>query len=48
MRDETKDGRWIMGLIAWWLVISRLETSGPEEFFATVQRDAEPPVAAAD
>jgi hypothetical protein len=26
----------VMGLLAWWLVISRLETSGPEEFFATV------------
>ena len=26
----------VMGLLAWWLVLSRLETSGPEEFFATV------------
>lgn len=33
----------VMGLLAWWLVLSRLETSGPEEFFATVQGLAEPP-----
>ncbi len=26
----------VMGLLAWWLVLSRLENSGPEEFFATV------------
>ncbi len=26
----------VMSLLAWWLVLSRLETSGPEEFFATV------------
>ena len=26
----------VLGLLAWWLVLSRLETSGPEEFFATV------------
>ena len=26
----------VMGLLSWWLVLSRLETSGPEEFFATV------------
>ncbi len=26
----------VMGLLAWWLVLSRLETSGPEEFFATL------------
>lgn len=26
----------VMGLLAWWLVLSRLESSGPEEFFATV------------
>jgi hypothetical protein len=26
----------VMGLLAWWLILSRLETSGPEEFFATV------------
>ncbi|MEO8197435.1 MAG: hypothetical protein ABI689_12020 [Thermoanaerobaculia bacterium] len=31
----------VMGLLAWWLVISRLESSGPEEFFATVK--ASPP-----
>jgi hypothetical protein len=37
----------VMGLLAWWLVLSRLETSGPEEFFATVQRPTEPPVVAA-
>jgi len=34
----------VMGLLAWWLVISRLETSGPEEFFATVARPAAPPI----
>jgi hypothetical protein len=33
----------VMGLLAWWLVLSRLETSGPEEFFATVERPIEPP-----
>lgn len=27
----------VMGLLAWWLILSRLETSGPEEFFATVR-----------
>jgi hypothetical protein len=36
----------VMGLLAWWLVLSRLETSGPEEFFATVgpatQKQASP------
>lgn len=26
----------VTGLLAWWLVLSRLQTSGPEEFFATV------------
>ncbi len=26
----------VMGLLAWWLVLSRLENSGPEEFFATL------------
>ncbi len=26
----------VMALLSWWLVLSRLETSGPEEFFATV------------
>ena len=35
----------VMGLLAWWLVLSRLETSGPEEFFATVGRPAEAPIA---
>jgi hypothetical protein len=35
----------VMGLLAWWLVISRLESSGPEEFFATVARSAETPAA---
>ncbi len=30
----------VMGLLAWWLVLSRLETSGPEEFFATLDRGA--------
>jgi hypothetical protein len=28
----------VMGLLAWWLVLSRLESSGPEEFFATLGR----------
>jgi len=32
----------VMGLLAWWLVLSRLETSGPEEFFATVGPTAKP------
>lgn len=31
----------VMGLLAWWLVLSRLENSGPEEFFASV---GNPPV----
>lgn len=26
----------VMGLLSWWLVLSRLESSGPEEFFGTV------------
>ena len=26
----------VTGLAAWWLVISRLRNSGPEEFFGTV------------
>jgi hypothetical protein len=26
----------VTGLLAWWLVLSRLQTSGPEEFFSTV------------
>lgn len=26
----------VMGLLAWWLVLSRLENSGPEEFFASL------------
>ena len=30
----------VMGLLAWWMVISRLETSGPEEFFAAVASTA--------
>lgn len=30
----------VMGLLAWWLVVSRLETSGPEEFFATIAANA--------
>ena len=32
----------VMGLLAWWLVLSRLENSGPEEFFATVATAATP------
>jgi hypothetical protein len=35
----------VMGLLAWWLVLSRLETSGPEEFFATVGAEPAPPSA---
>lgn len=31
----------VIGLLAYWLVLSRLRTSGPEEFFATLQ-PAEP------
>lgn len=27
----------VIGLLAYWLVLSRLRTSGPEEFFATVR-----------
>jgi hypothetical protein len=26
----------VMGLLAWWLVVSRLRNSGPEEFFAAI------------
>lgn len=32
----------VMGLLAWWLVLSRLENSGPEEFFATVATPGRP------
>ncbi len=35
----------VMGLLAWWLVLSRLETSGPEEFFATVGAASPSPAA---
>lgn len=28
----------VTGLLAWWLVISRLRNSGPEEFFGTLAR----------
>jgi len=39
----------IFGLIAWWLVISRLRTHGPEEFFAALaasesERESDGPV----
>ena len=26
----------VTGLLAWWLVLSRLRNSGPEEFFGTL------------
>jgi len=35
----------IFGLVAWWLVVSRLRTHGPEEFFAGF---AAPPAASSD
>jgi hypothetical protein len=37
----------VMGLLAWWLVVSRLRNSGPEDFLAAVVR-GEPPPAAPD
>lgn len=37
----------IFGLLAWWLVVSRLRSFGPEEFLAAVARPA-PPAAAGD
>jgi hypothetical protein len=35
----------VLGLLAWWLVVARLRSSGPEEFFATLSVAApeEPP-----
>jgi len=30
----------VTGLVAWWLVVSRLRPRGPEEFFADVAREA--------
>ncbi|MEO8276489.1 MAG: hypothetical protein ABI639_09725 [Thermoanaerobaculia bacterium] len=32
----------MMALLAWWGVLSRLETSGPEEFFTTLQSPSPP------
>jgi hypothetical protein len=32
----------MMALLAWWGVLSRLETSGPEEFFATLESAGAP------
>lgn len=29
----------VVGLLAWWLVVSRLRNSGPEDFFAVVASD---------
>jgi len=29
----------ILGLIAWWLVVSRLKSSGPEDFLAALEPD---------
>ena len=29
----------VVGLLAWWLVVSRLRNSGPEDFFAVVAED---------
>lgn len=33
----------VVGLLAWWLVVSRLRNSGPEDFLAVVAADREPP-----
>lgn len=32
----------VLGLAAWWLVVARLRSSGPEEFFASVAGAAKP------
>ena len=32
----------VVGLLAWWLVVSRLRNSGPEDFLAVVAGDREP------
>ena len=32
----------VVGLLAWWLVVSRLRNSGPEDFLAVVASDREP------
>jgi hypothetical protein len=32
----------VTGLLAWWLVLSRLKNSGPEEFFGTVGEASTP------
>ena len=29
----------VLGLLAWWLVVARLRSSGPEEFFAALAAD---------
>ncbi|MCM2269190.1 MAG: hypothetical protein NDJ75_03745 [Thermoanaerobaculia bacterium] len=35
----------VTGLLAWWLVVSRLRSRGPEEFFAELARALAPPPA---
>ena len=30
----------VFGLLAWWLVVSRLKTSGPEDFIATLEESS--------
>jgi len=32
----------VVGFLAWWLIVSRLKTSGPEEFLATLAPLAAP------
>lgn len=32
----------VVGLLAWWLVVSRLRNSGPEDFLAVVAAEREP------
>ncbi len=38
----------VVGLLAWWLVVSRLRNSGPEDFFAVVAEDGRASGASAD
>lgn len=38
----------VVGFLAWWLVVSRLKTSGPEEFLAALAADAGPGAAGSD
>jgi hypothetical protein len=37
----------VLGFLAWWLVVSRLRSSGPEEFLATLRAAAPEPAGAA-